>query len=146
MKKITIILALVLIVSTSFAFTGKETVSDNALKTFKSEYVAATDASWTITKDFYKVSFTMNDQKLFAYYSKSGEFLAVSRNISTVELPASLKKSLKKMISGAWVSDLFEISNHDDTSWFVTLETADEKIMYKSQNGMKWTVFEKLEK
>src|ERR1051325_5592751 len=72
MKKITIILALVLTVSTSFAFNGPETVNNQTLTTFNSEFAGVTDASWTVSKDFYKVTFTMNQQTLSAYYNKAG--------------------------------------------------------------------------
>ncbi|HET9824301.1 MAG TPA: hypothetical protein VFP87_03140 [Chitinophagaceae bacterium] len=146
MKKIITILALVLTVSTSFAYTTPETVSSQALNSFNSEFVGASDAAWTITKNFYKVSFTLNEQKLIAYFNKSGEFMAVSRNISSVQLPVSLKKGLKKHMSDYWISDLFEISNPDQTSWYVTLESADQKVVLKSDNGGKWRIFQASEK
>src|SRR5205823_11761245 len=105
MKKITIIVALVLTVSTSFAFTGPETVNSQTLTTFNSEFVGVTDASWTISKDFYKVTFTMNEQVLSAYYNKAGEFMAITHNISSVQLSSNLKKSLKKMMSNSWITE-----------------------------------------
>jgi hypothetical protein len=146
MKKITIILGLVLTVSTAFAFTGGETVNNKALNTFNTEFVHATHSIWTISKDFYKVSFTINEQQLNAYYSKSGEFMAVTHNISSVQLPTNLKKSLKKLMGNSWITDLFEITNFDETSWCVTLETADTKVVLKSDNGGRWTMFQKIEK
>lgn len=146
MKKITMILAMALTVSTTFAFTGGETVNSQALNTFNSEFIQATDASWTVSKDFNKVTFTMNGEQLEAYYNKSGEFMAVTRNISTVQLPASLKKSLKKFMDNSWITDLFEITNLDQTSWYVTIETADSKVVLTSHNGGKWSVFQKSDK
>jgi hypothetical protein len=146
MKKITIILALTLTMSTAFAFKGGETVNNQVLNTFKTEFVQATDATWTITKDFYRVIFTMKEQQFTAYYSKSGEFMAVTHNISSVQLPSNLKKSLKKLMNEYWITDLFEITNLDETSWCVTLETADSRVILKSDNGGKWTVFQRIEK
>ena len=146
MKKIIVILAMTLAVSTSFANTEPETVSGRALNTFNSEFVGATDATWAINKDFYQVTFTLDGQQMFAYYNKAGEFLAVSQNISSVQLPNSLKKGLKKVMSSRWITDLFEITNNDQTSWYVTIESADEKIVLKSDNGGKWKVFQTIEK
>ena len=146
MKKIIIILALVLTVSTSFAFTGGMSVSQNALNTFKTEFPGAANATWTLSNEFYKVTFTVKGQTLFAYYNRSGEFVAITRNISSAQLPTNLKKSLKKMMTNCWISDLFEISNYDETSVYVTLETADSTIVLKSDNGGNWTVFQKSEK
>jgi len=146
MKKIITILAMTLVVSTSFASIEPGTVSNQAVNTFKSEFVGATSATWTINKDFYQVAFTMDGQQMFAYYNKSGEFLAVSQNISSVELPNSLKKGLKKVMSNCWITDLFEITNNDQISWYVTIESADEKVVLKSDNGGKWKVFQTIEK
>ena len=146
MKKIITILAMTLIVSSSFASIEPETVSNQALNTFTSEFAGATEATWTINKDFYQVTFTLDGQQMVAYYNKSGEFIATSQNISSVELPNSLKKSLKKVMSNRWVTDLFEITNNDQTSWYVTIESADEKVVLKSDNGGKWRVFQTIEK
>jgi len=145
MKKITIMLALVLTVSTSFAFTRPESVSSEALNTFSSQFIGATDATWTISKDFYQVAFALNGQKLFAYYDRAGEFMAITHNLSSVELPNSLRKGLKKVMGNRWITDLFEITNDDQTSWYVTIESADEKIVLKS-NGGKWRVYQTIEK
>jgi ABC-type glycerol-3-phosphate transport system substrate-binding protein len=146
MKKITIILAMALTASTAFAFTGGETLNHQAINTFNSEFIKASDATWTSSKDFDKVTFTLNGEQLEAYYNKAGEFMALTHNISTVQLPASLKKSLKKSMGNSWITDLFEITNLDQSSWYVTLETADTKVVLKSHNGGRWTVFQKSDK
>jgi hypothetical protein len=145
MKKIITILALVLTASTSFAFKGPESVNSQALSTFSSDYAGATNATWTITKDFYQVTFTMDGQTLFAYYNKAGEFMAVTHNISSVQLPTSLEKSLKKTIGNRWISDLFEVTHDDETSWYVTLESADQKVVLKSAGG-KWRIYQTIER
>jgi hypothetical protein len=146
MKKITMILALVLTISTSFAFTGKEAINQQAVYAFKTEFAGATDAAWTIGSHFDKVTFTMNKQILFAYYNKSGEFMAVTQYISSLELPRYLQRSIKKSYGNYWISDLFKITKHDETSYYVTLENADSKIVLKSDNGSSWAVFQKSEK
>lgn len=134
-----------LTVSSTFAFTGGEGVSSQALNTFHTEFAGATDITWTLSSNFYKVSFTLNEQKLFAYYDRSGEFIAVTRNISSVQLPLNLKRSLGKFMTNCWISDLFEIANHDETSWYVTLETPDSRIVLKSDNGSRWIVYQKMQ-
>jgi hypothetical protein len=146
MKKIIMILALAFTVSTSFAFTGREAINKQALYAFKTEFAGVTDAAWAVGDNFYKVTFTMNGQTLFAYYNTSGEFLAVTRYISSFQLPHYLQKRLKRSLSNYWISDLFEITNHDETSYYVTLENADSKIVLKSENGSDWMVFQRIEK
>ena len=146
MKKIMMMLALVLTIGTSFAFTGEEAVNKQALNAFKKEFAGATEAAWTVGNDFYKVTFSLNDQKLFAYYNIQGEFLAVTRNISSLQLPLSLQTSLKRSYNSYWISDLFEVAKNDGTNYYVTVETADTKIVLKSAGGNDWSIYQKSKK
>jgi hypothetical protein len=41
---------------------------------------------------------------------------------------------------------LFKITNLEETSYYVTVENADFRIVLKSENGGSWTVFQKSEK
>ncbi|HEV8284028.1 MAG TPA: hypothetical protein VGQ09_06945 [Chitinophagaceae bacterium] len=146
MKKIMMMLAMVFTLSTTFAFTGEEAVNKQALKAFKTDFAGATDAAWIVTNDYYRVAFTMNEQKLFAFYDGNGEFMAVTRYISSFQLPLNLQGSLKKSYSNYWISDLFEIASKDEVSYYVTLENADTKIVLKSTDGSDWSVFKKSRK
>ena len=139
-------LALVLVVSTTFAYTGEEAVNKKALNSFKSEFAGVTDAAWTAGSNYYKVAFTMNSQKLFAFYSTDGEFMAVTRYISSFQLPLTLQSSLKKSYNDYWISDLFEISASDETGYYVTLENADTSIVLRSIDGSDWSVYKKSKK
>jgi len=146
MKKIMMMLALVLTISTTFAFTGEEAVSKRALNSFKSEFAGATDAAWTTGSNYYKVAFTMSEQKLFAFYNTDGEFVAVTRYISSFQLPLKLQGSLKKSYGNYWISDLFEMAASDETGYYVTLENADTRIVLKSIDGNDWSVYQKSKK
>jgi len=146
MKKIMMTLVLALTLSTMYAFTGEEAINKQALRAFKTEFTGATDIAWTLSGDFYKVTFTMSEQKLFAYYNKSGELMGATRYISSFQLPLNLQRSLRKSYSNYWISDLFELANHDGTGYYVTLETADVKIILKSTDGSNWSVYEKMQK
>jgi len=143
MKKITIMLAMMLTLTTTWAFTGEETINKQAVAAFQTEFVGATNASWSADNQCYKVSFTLNDQKLFAFYSTDGEFIAVTRYISPLHLPLYLQSSLKKLYHNGWVSDLFEVSSANETSYYVTIENADAKTILKSVDGREWSVYQK---
>jgi hypothetical protein len=146
MKKIMMLLAMVLTLTTTWAFAGEEAINKQALDAFKTEFANATDAAWTVGANFYKVTFTLNDQKLFAFYNSEGEFMAVTRYMSSLQLPLHLQSSLKKECSTGWISDLFEVSNSDGTAYYVTLENADTKVVLKSTDGGSWTVYQKSKK
>jgi hypothetical protein len=143
MKKMMIALVMMFSITMSYAFTGEEAVSKQVLAAFKTEYAAATEVAWTTGNSYYKVAFTMNEQRLFAYYNTQGEFMAVTRNISSFQLPLNLQSSLKKSYSTYWISDLFEMAGNDVTGYYVTLENADSKVVLKSTDGSDWSVFKK---
>ena len=146
MKKIMLMLALVFTIGTSFAYTGEEAINKQALNAFKKEFAGATEAAWTVGDNFYKVTFSLNDQQLFAYYNVQGDFIAVTRNISSLQLPLSLQTSLKRSYNNYWISDLFEVAKNDGTTYYVTLETADAKIILRSADGSDWSVYQKSKK
>ena len=143
MKKIMMVLAMVLTLTTTWAFTGEEAINKQALNAFRTEFSGATDAAWTVGSNYYKVAFTLNDQKLFAFYNSEGDFLGVTRYISSLQLPLNLQSSLKKESGKYWISDLFELSNGEGTTYYTTLENADTKIVLKSVDGGSWTVYQK---
>lgn len=146
MKKILMMLAMVLSLSTMYAFTGEEAVNRQAVSNFKTQFRTASDTRWTTGKNYYKVEFNQDDQKLFAYYNFQGEFVAVCRYISSLSLPFGLQNSLKKSYSDLWVSDLFEMATKEGTSYYVTLENADSKVVLSSTDGTTWSVFERSKK
>lgn len=145
MKKIMITLALLLTLGTSFAFRG-EAVNDRALNAFKNEFAGATDIAWTIGKNYYKVAFTLNDKKQFAFYNNDGEFIAVTRFLTSLQLPHNLQKSLRKSYRNYWISDLFEMATGEETLYYITLENADVKIVLRSINGSCWSLYHKIDK
>ncbi len=92
------------------------------------------------------LAFTLNDQKLFAYYNAEGEFMAVTRFISSFQLPLNLQTSLKKSYRNYWISDLFEMASNEGTNYYVTFENADTKIVLKSTDGSSWSLYQKSKK
>ena len=143
MKKIIIMLAIA--ISSLTAFAGDENVNSTVLNAFKKEFAGAKDVQWTSTDNYYKAAFVFNGQNVTAFYQVDGELIAMTRNISSLELPISLQTNLKNNYSKYWISDLFEISNNEGTSYYITVENADSKIVLKSDNT-KWNTFRKMTK
>lgn len=120
-------------------------VNSKVLKSFQSSFKTATDVDWTVSENFYKADFSLNGQYVAAYYDEAGQLIALTRNISSVQLPIALQTDLKKDHEGYWISDLFELANEQGTTYYVTLETADTKLILKSA-GAGWTRYEKQRK
>lgn len=141
MKKM--ILTLAVAMSTLCSFAREVEVNSRVLNAFKSEFSSAKEVTWTAGDNYYKAVFVYNDQHVSAFYGKNGELLAMTRYISSLDLPMSLQTNLKKSYSDYWISDLFEVSNNDGTAYYITVEDADSKIVLKSDGTSGWEVFQK---
>jgi hypothetical protein len=144
MKKI--ILTLAIAFSTFAVFATETKVNTAVLDKFNSEFAGAAEVNWTSGAGFYKASFVYNTQRVTAFYSFEGEMLGLARNISSLDLPMNLQTSLKKEYGGRWITELFELSNEEGTSYYITLEQADSKVILKSTNGSQWSVYKKAAK
>ena len=145
MKKILLVFGLVGVMGVSNAHPS-EKVSPKVLASFKSEFSNAKNVEWETGSNYFRAAFSMNDQKVFAYYTVEGELMSIARHISTLQLPLNLFSNLKNDYSKYWISDLFEVSNSDGLYYYITLETADTKLMMRSSNGSSWNAYSKKKK
>lgn len=125
---------------------NEETISQKAVSSFKKEFTNAQDVKWESSKDFVKATFKLNDQVMFAYYSQTGDLMAITRNIVSTQLPINLLSGLKKNYSAYWISDLFEISSSGDASYYITLHNSDQTLILKSNGSSGWEVYKKEKK
>jgi hypothetical protein len=144
MKKMIVTLAISVI--TLSAFAGEDNVSPKVLEAFKTEFTTAKEVEWTAGSNYYKAAFIYNDNHVFAYYNTDGELLGLTRYISPLDLPMNLQSNLKKSYADFWISDLFEVDKADATSYYITLENADTKIVLKSSDDSGWSVYQKIRK
>lgn len=142
---LTLTIALSMISFSSFA-KFDPVVNPAALESFNSSFKNATEVNWTITATYAKADFAMNGQYVAAYYDITGKLIALTRNISSLQLPITLQASLKNSYENYWISDLFEVANDEGTSYYITVENADTKIVLKSSAGSDWTTYKKIRK
>jgi hypothetical protein len=155
MKKRILLLSIALVSFTAFSFAAvtptttslaPASISKNVINSFNREFANASNIQWEVKENFVKVQFNVNDMVLFAYFNKGGELIAVTRFISPNQLPLELLTSLKKTNSNYWVSDLFEIQTESGTSYFATVENADQIVVLKSEGINGWQTFQKEKK
>lgn len=146
MKSLLILLTFftTLFATPSFARDGK--VSPSVLKSFQASFAAATDVTWAQTGNGFKAQFVLNAQHIAAFYDNEGELLAMTRNVSSLQLPITLQAELKKEYGDFWISDLFEVANDSGITYYATVEKADAKIILKSESFTDWIVFQKQRK
>ena len=144
MKKILLSIATVLMlgVSAFAANNGEDVANQLAVRSFKKDFANASNIVWEQKDAYTKATFSMNGQVLFAYYNNNGDLQAVVRNITSNQLPINLLTSLRNEYNDCWITDLFEMASDDQTSYYVTLETSEKKIVLKS-TGSGWDVYSK---
>jgi hypothetical protein len=147
MKKQLISLSLAVLVTISSAFAGnRDGASDKAIRSFNKEFAQATNVQWDTNREFQKATFELNGQLMFAYYSKDGELLAISRNITTAQLPMRLSASLKQQYGNYWISDLFEMASNNESSYYITLENAETVTVMRAVGSGGWELYRKSKK
>ncbi|HEX3933860.1 MAG TPA: hypothetical protein VHW43_04220 [Puia sp.] len=142
-KKIALATALFLTVGISSSFaTPTEGDNDVATASFHKDFKKAEVMQKEAGKNFTKFTFKLNDVVLFAFYNENGQLLAITRNIQSNQLPVQLLIDLKKNYANYWISDLFEYTGDDTSSYYITLENCDNRVILRS-NGIYWEVYDK---
>jgi hypothetical protein len=129
-------------ISQSFA-NGEENVDAQVLHSFRKDFSSAQNVQWSNERNFVKATFTMDQHVVVAYYSDKGELLGVTRNITSNQLPITLLSDVRKNYKQYWIADLFEMAANGETSYYITLENGDQKLVLKSVNARGWQVFKK---
>lgn len=146
MKKLMIGLVLGAFIITNTAFANNSNkVNDKVQTSFKQEFATAQNVVFSKTNNYIKAAFTLNNQVMEAYYTADGEMIGVSKNLLSTELPIGLQVDLKRDYADYWISDLFEFATDSNSSYFITVENADQKITLQS-NGNEWVVYKKAKK
>lgn len=136
---------LAIVFSTFSAFAGED-VNQKVLNAFNAEFNSAKQVEWATGSNYYRASFVYNNKHVFAYYNMDGEFLGMTRYISSMDLPIGLQTSLKNDYADYWISDLLEVAKNGGTAYYVTLEDADTRLVLKSAGGNDWEVYSKTRK
>jgi hypothetical protein len=130
----------------SYRATAQDTnIAASVTTAFHTSFKDATQVQWSQSGSHYKATFHLNGQYVTAFYDQAATLLGVTKNISPVQLPVTLQTSLKASYDGHWISDLFEVSDHNGTAYFVTVEDSDTRITLKSIAGT-WSVYKKSRK
>ncbi|MFN2458700.1 MAG: hypothetical protein ABR502_10890 [Chitinophagaceae bacterium] len=140
----TLFIALTILASVfTKTFAADEKIAPRVLKSFQETFVNAKEVDWSSTATYYKAQFSLNDQIISAFYDMEGVLIGLTRNITTVQLPVSLQATLKKNYQQYWISELFEVSNDEGTQYYVTMETADVKVILKASPNSNWGIYQK---
>lgn len=105
---------------------------------FEHTFANADRPSWTVVKDLYRVDFSFQNQILTAFFNADGELIALSRNITLMQLPISLNSSLEKRFSNFTVSSLFEVDKNDGIYYYAKVSNQKSEILLQSTSYGDW--------
>ncbi|EOR94862.1 hypothetical protein ADIARSV_1967 [Arcticibacter svalbardensis MN12-7] len=111
MKKIFYLAFLVLALSTKgFADDKNESKEANvsyfAENNFLNKYQAAKDVKWRVTNNFQKAVFTLDGQKLSAFFDSNGEYIATTQYVAADKIPAVGQRRLTKLYNDYKVNEV----------------------------------------
>jgi hypothetical protein len=118
---------------------------DNVNAYFHKDFRQAELLDTKTTLDYTRFTFKMSGIILTAFYSNKGELLAITHNITSIQLPLTLLMQVKHNYSDFWISDLFEMNSNGESTYYITLENADKTITLRSSDN-NWDVFSKTAK
>jgi hypothetical protein len=140
----------ILLATFSSFFSKAEALPDDVtpvvLKSFVATFSNAKEVDWKVSNNLYNAQFALDGQYINAYYNGNGELVALTRNITTSQLPVMLQAELKKQTGKYWITGLFELTNEEGTFYYVSLENADNRIVMKSTDNRFWDSYSKMQK
>lgn len=139
----------ILLATLTSLFSQAETpteINATVLQSFQSTFKGAKEVDWTISTAYVKAQFALDGQYINAFYTNDGEMIALTRNITANQLPVMLQANLKKQCENFWITELFELTNEEGTSYYVTLENADNKVILQSSSNKEWKSYKKSRK
>lgn len=100
---------------------------------------------WEENDAFFAINFLENEKYWREYYTTEGEKIGWSRNIGAFELPAVLFESIQTNYPDYWITELFVIHLNHESTYYLTLENADEKIVLKNEDN-SWSTYKSIMK
>ena len=136
--KRTLFLVLISFLFTFRSFANDGNISGTVLESFNKSFKNATEVKWSTVNSYYKADFSFNGQQVSAFFEREGKLIAVTRHVLSTLLPVTLQADLKKDYEDYWISDLFEVSDDQGTSYFVTLQKPDVSLILKATSGLDY--------
>ncbi len=134
-----LIIAITFSVASLFTASANDHITPSlAEASFQRSYANALNVHWSRSNTLSKVSFLLDGKWFSAYYNVDGSLVAVTRNVSSLELPKALQAGLKGELKGSWISELFVVTTEEGDTYYVRLEDRGVQKTLKSEHLEKW--------
>ena len=146
MKKILFVTSIMLVTATVTLAQNNSAPSYFLENQFSTDFPGAKNVSFTVEKELSKVSFTLGNEKLNAYYDETNELLGTTKKETFADLPDNAKYEIIKKYAGYTVVDVIKFDDIENESvelssygsslneadnYFVELKNDDKAIVVK---------------
>ena len=127
MKKLLLAVLVVAGLGSSAFATDVNRVSSKAQNSFTEKFGNAQNVKWTAKESYNKVTFTLADEQVEAFFATDGDLIGLSRQVEFKTLPLAAIQKIKKEYAGFSVKETIEFEQNDEKSFYVSLVNADKK-------------------
>ncbi len=121
-------------------------ISSAVLRQFNTEFKGASNVVWSSTRDYTKAAFTVNDQKMEAFFNSNGDVIATTTTITADQLPAAAKRSFAKRFDGYDVKDIIRFEGADEDGYYISASNEKEAVIVKITDDNTVSTFQKTKK
>ncbi len=146
MKKFFISAILTLSIAVSAFASGTNAVSAAILRNFNAEYRNVAKVTWTVTPDYARAMFMLNEHKMEVFYNNDGDCIARSSNISLDELPVYAKRDFANTYPDFIVTEAIHFESPQETAYYISAENQKIKVILKVANNSKISTYQKIRK
>ncbi len=127
MKKLLLAVLVVAGLGTSAFATDVNGVSTRVQNSFAEKFGNAQNVKWTSKESYNKVTFTLADEQVEAFFAIDGDLIGFSRKVEFKSLPLTAIQKIKKEYEGFAVKETIEFEQNNEKSYYVSLENGDKK-------------------
>ncbi len=133
MKRIFLPLLLLFVGLTSFA----GDINKAVWQSFHQQFGQPSEIIADEVEGMARISFKQNNERYAAYYSREGELLVISKEVSVELLPLLMKQKLEKHLNGGTVAECYQMESKGSISYVVVTETAKKTTTLRN-DGTGW--------
>ncbi len=142
MKKLLFATLFAVVTSSSFAADevkiadDSKNISYSVLNQFGIQFSEAKNTVWTLTTQFQKAAFTLDGEKMTAFYSSAGEYLGATKFVKVEQIPAKAQADLSKKYGNYALSYAIQVVDRpyssvaDDSGSFYIDLVGESKELY----------------
>lgn len=149
MKKL-LIAATLFISLCSFSVQASEgpAVGKRVEAAFQKEFAGARAVKWELIKkeNIYHAQFTLNNERLNAFFGEDGTLLATGRFIGVSSLPLLIRKNVNSKYHEYQVQEVIEYTSGNETTYLIAIENEKARMLLQGYNSGSLYVFKKEKK